>query len=489
MLRLLFLVLLGTPHYAYAQDVEGSVVSASTLSSSATAITASATSATTDASDNKTSTASGNSTERTPQLDVVKNNCWRFFHQSTIKNGSLYIDGGIQSFISDDANRWTSSDPPLHGYNYHLIKVDLSQPFDWNTWDMEESVIVLNKTADPGTSNMPPQVSRGALFTGVQEDDRIWLYGGTTIWWNTDFPDFQGPSTAVYSLWSFNTVSLEWDQYDVTSESPMRPANGLAAEAPDLGLAFYFNGEIDSGSSVQTQFLGSYSKAFLEGMIVINSTSQTATNISTAAAVGNLARTRGAAEYIPDIGGSGILVMTGGTFKPSTVWDAQELSMFVSMDNITIFDVGSHLRNSSEQLWYAQNATGQIPEPRAYFCSLMVSAPDNSSHHIYIYSGQGPNETVYDDIYVLSIPSFVWTKVFTGTSPRFGHTCHRVGDQMITVGGKEKIDDEEQIPCDWETAGLAIFNLTNLQWGSIFKPEDQAGSFSVPEKVRKQIVE
>jgi hypothetical protein len=264
-------------------------------------------------------------------------------------------------------------------------------------------------------------------------------------------------------------VSLLWDQYDVTSESPMRPSNGLAAEAPNLGLAFYFNGEVDSGSSIETQPLGNYAKAFLEGMVVINSTSQTAVNVSTAAAVGNLARTRGVAEYIPDIGGSGILVLTGGTF--------------------TIFDVGSYMRNNSDQLWYAQNATGEIPEPRAHFCSLMVSAPDNSSHNIYLYAGQGPNQTMYDDMYVLSVPSFVWTKVFAGSSPRFGHTCHQVGDQMITVGGKGKLGDAQDIPCDWETAGLAIFNLSSLQWGSKFKPVDQAGSYFVPEEVRKQIAE
>lgn len=491
MLRLTLLALLGVPCHVRAQNVEGSVLSASTISRPITAATTSVASVTTDASDNKTSGASANSTARAPQLDVVQNMCSRFFHQSTIKNGSLYIDGGIQSFIDDDADRWAldSSDPPTLGYNYHLIKVDLSQPFDWKTWNMEEAVILLNKTADLDSSNMPPQISRGALFAGMPKDNRIWLYGGTTIWWNVSFPDFQAPTTAVYSLWSFDTVSLLWDQYDVTSGSPMRPSNGLAAEAPGLGLVFYFNGEVDSGSSTESQPLGNYAKAFLEGMILINSTSQTASNISTAAAVGNLARTRGTAEYIPDIGGSGFLVLMGGTFKPSAVWDEQEMTMWARMDNITIFDVGSYLRNSSEQLWYSQNATGDVPEPRAHFCTLMVSAPDNSSHNIYLYAGQGPNRTVYDDVYILSVPSFVWTKVFTGVSPRFGHTCHRVGDQMITVGGRDDINDESQLPCDWETAGLAIFNLSSLQWGSKFKPKSQAGIYSVPGEVQKQIAE
>jgi hypothetical protein len=60
---------------------------------------------------------------------------------------------------------------------------------------------------------------------------------------------------------------------------------------------------------------------------------------------------------------------------------------------------------------------------------------------------------------------------------------------MITVGGKATLDYGQNIPCDWETAGLAIFNLSSLQWGSVFKPESQAGLYFVPEAVQKQIAE
>lgn len=433
-----------------------------------------------------TFTPTANRTASASRLDVVHDMCWRFFHQSIIKDETLYIDGGLQSFVDNGTDRWLPGGSTTLGYNRYLIEINLSHPFDWQR---NVSVSILNKTADPDTSNMPPQVSHGVLFGGVRGDGRIWLYGGTTVWWNTEFPGFRLPTTEIYSLWSYDTSSGQWDQYDITSASPMRPSHGLAAEATELGLGFYFNGEVDSGSSQQTQYLGDYFKIFLEGMVIINTTSQTATNISTGAAVGNLARTRGGAAYIPNIGDSGILALLGGTYKPSTSRDDVEMDNFVSMDNITIFDVGAYLRNNSERLWYAQNATGDIPGPRAHFCVIMASAPDNSSHNIYVYAGQGPNGTVYDDIYVLSIPSFTWTKVFQGSSPRFGHTCHQIEDQMITVGGKDSSNLDKQLPCDWEVAGIGIFNMSSLQWGSTFKSEEHAGPYSVPNKVLEQIIE
>lgn len=488
---LLLLGLLGASHHVFARSVsetlgfDNAMIPASTSFMSAAAALATSI-AMSNTSSGTTSMMPIDTTSLTSEFDVVQNMCWRWFHQSTVKNGSMYIDGGLQTFLDDGVNRGASSGSTILGYNTYLIKVDLSRTFDWKT---QASELALEKTMDPDTHNIPPKVSHGVLFAGKHGDSRIWLYGGTTLWWNTSFPGFEGPTTQIYSLWSFDTVTRRWDQYDVTSESPMRPSNGLAAEAPDLGLAFYFNGQIDSGSSQQTQYLNSQSKLFLEGMVIINTTSQTAVNISTDVVVGNLPRTRGAAVYIPHIGGNGILVLMGGTYKPSTSLDSQEMASFVSMDNITVFDVGAYLRNDSEQLWYSQNATGDIPEPRAHFCTVMASVADGSSHNIYLKSGQGSNNVIFDDLYILSIPSFTWTKVFNGTSPRFGHTCHKVGDQMLNVGGKEYVDPAQQMPCDWKTAGFGILNMSSLEWGSVFRSEEEFGTYVVPSKVQERIKE
>jgi N-acetylneuraminic acid mutarotase len=111
----------------------------------------------------------------------------------------------------------------------------------------------------------------------------------------------------------------------------------------------------------------------------------------------------------------------------------------IDFNAVDVFDIDSYLQStSSNGTWYQQNTTGDIPQSRIDFCTVAVSAPDNSSHHIYMYGGIDPiTSTMYDDVYVLSLPSFTWTAVYTdGGSPRWGHNCHLAnGRQMVTVGG------------------------------------------------------
>ena len=155
------------------------------------------------------------------------------------------------------------------------------------------------------------------------------------------------------------------------------------------------------------------------------------------------------------------------------------------MDEIDVFDVASYFNASTpDGTWYKQTTSGDTPEPRIDFCLISASAPDGSSHNMsvlfrlrnagelrqltearYLYGGRGA-DAFFDDIWVLSIPSFTWTKIYQGESPRFGHSCHRVGNRtMITVGGATN-DDWDDPPCDWETKGVGVFDLSDLIWGS-----------------------
>lgn len=75
------------------------------------------------------------------------------------------------------------------------------------------------------------------------------------------------------------------------------------------------NGEIDSGSSLETKGLGDGNIVGLGGMIVINTNNQTARNISTNELSGDRPRTRGLLQYISGISSNGILVQIGGNQK------------------------------------------------------------------------------------------------------------------------------------------------------------------------------
>ena len=90
-------------------------------------------------------------------------------------------------------------------------------------------------------------------------------------------------------------------------------------------------------------------------------------------------------------------------------------------------------------------------------------------------SGRSPTEG-YDDVWVLSLPQFLWTQVFAGARRNYGSTCHLVGKkQMLILGGN-----------DWTKANrdptiVAIYDMTNLKWLTEFLREDY--DFRVPKAV------
>lgn len=347
------------------------------------------------------------------------------------------------------------NNPPANHYvaDDYLLKVDLSTSWDWKT---NISEVALNKTKVPSTGTAPPSLISGALYQGSTNDPRIYMYGGTTNWWNTTSPTFQAPQTKEYSLWSYDTQSKVWGQHDISDAAPWRPSVGATTEAPELGLTFWYGGEMDSGSSTETQFFGDQVKVFLEGMVVYNTSSQVAMNISTQPADQGQPRTRGSMQYIPGIGEKGILVYMGGTHRPANEIDNNVAVNYLDMSELDIFDVASLFKKPSNTstAWHHQKATGDIPLSRGQFCAVTASAPDNSSHNIYIYGGWNEHTyTYFDDVYVLSLPSFTWTMLYgEGSGPRFGHTCHLVGNrQMLTVGGVSTLD----VKCEY----FAVANL------------------------------
>lgn len=250
-----------------------------------------------------------------------------------MKNGTLYIDGGIETFTGD-------ADTPIIGYSMlylrhsystalivadtELIEVDMRSSWDWKH---NISINAVNKTANPDTGTSPPLVDRGTMYSGPSTDPNIYLYGGTVSYLNTSFPGFQKPTSSQYALWSYDTAATEWDQYDVKLNAPYRPAGGAHAEAPDQGLAFYLNGFVDNGTNNQLENMDNF-RRYLDGMIVINTESNSATNVSTDSLRAS-PRAKGGMTYVPNVGTSGILVAVGGVTKPSSDSSASNEGTYV----------------------------------------------------------------------------------------------------------------------------------------------------------------
>lgn len=77
----------------------------------------------------------------------------------------------------------------------------------------------------------------------------------------------------------------------------------------------------------------------------------------------------------------------------------------------------------------------------------------------YIYGGQGfgVNSMGYDDLYVLSMPSFTWTRLvsFAKPTPKYDMTCNIVANssQMIVIGGQYG-DTSQMTTCDVPGGGV-----------------------------------
>lgn len=96
-------------------------------------------------------------------------------------------------------------------------------------------------------------------------------------------------------------------------------------------------------------------------------------------------------------------------------------------------------------------------------------------------SWDGKDNVVYDDIYILSIPSFTWTKVYQGSSDLYAHNCHRANaNTMITVGGARNFN-YDRLPCDWKLKGVGVLDLSEITWGSVYDASDN--EYKVPSRV------
>ncbi|KAM3067597.1 hypothetical protein ACMFMG_000089 [Clarireedia jacksonii] len=411
-------------------------------------------------------------------LNPIDNMCQRFYHASIIKNNVLYIYGGYETFV-DSNNHGNISGKISIGTNNFLLGIGMNESWTWQSGSTNLPMVSEQVLFPVPSDNVPSVVVSGALFSGSINDNALYLYGGTQQSMNTSFYSYSESNSIDQTLLSYDISGKQWQSINVSSTNLQKSSYGASADVPDQGIGFYFNGEINNGTSADTASIPAYNSIPLEGMVMIDTVSNTSRNISTSAIDGN-ARIGAILQYVPGVGEKGILVQFGGRYREAGVM-TNGIGTLAPMDEIHVFDINSAYNGGSGN-WYTQQASGNIPPKRVQSCSVVATAPDNSSYNIYLYAGQDGVSAFYDDIYVLSLPSFTWTKVYGATppgSPRFGHTCHLVGNrQMLTVGGAQSALSTY---CDWESKGVAIFDMSTLQWGSNFYHD--AESYSLPSNL------
>jgi hypothetical protein len=100
----------------------------------------------------------------------------------------------------------------------------------------------------------------------------------------------------------------------------------------------------------------------VQGLIEYEFGSDKWTNTSSLSATASGYLVGGQAAFTPDFGQAGFLVFIGGS-DPDTQAFNPDGAPLVDMSNITLYDL-------EQKTWYHQTATGTIPPPRQFFCSV-----------------------------------------------------------------------------------------------------------------------
>ncbi|KAG6353467.1 hypothetical protein INS49_005648 [Diaporthe citri] len=353
------------------------------------------------------------------QRDPVQNFCRRFGHQSTVIDDKLYLDGGLVNWnpISTNAQNYSNT-----WLSYHDLQKNGAS-------GMPQLHANLSKNGSI------PDVNGGVLW-GDDVNKVFYLFGG----------DFYGTPPTPFNLYSYDILNDSWDNLGPPSQSGINPISyGAGVGISELGLGFYYGGWLSnnsvpgwSGAPMATTGLVKYD---MDQGSWTNNTGPDSTR-----------RAEGTMNYLPASDG-GLLIYFGGV---------QELENGTTtgqpMDEVFIYDILSGR-------WYTQQTSGTTPQMRSRFCSGVTWADDQSSYNIYLYGGAGmpPDTSGFDDVYILTIPTFTWIKLYpndgnvTGQYPHHSLSCNVVNKgQMLVIGGTFPLSDDCDAAPQWGAHNLVL---------------------------------
>ncbi|PVH81744.1 hypothetical protein DL98DRAFT_416069 [Cadophora sp. DSE1049] len=360
------------------------------------------------------------------QKDPVKDFCRRFAHQSAVIDRRLYIDGGFVNWnpISQNRNNYTNS---------WLVFQDLDTS--------PPSIEVPQLYANLSKNLSIPSVSGGILW----QDDvnkRFYLYGG----------DYSNISPNAPNLLSYDILHDDWHSLGTPSKAIQSVSYGGGVAISELGQGYVLGGWLSNNS------VAGWSGGPLATNSLIKYDMNTNDWTNNTGPADSIPRAEGVMVYVP-ASDDGLLVYFGGVTAPYN----NDTTLPAPMSLIHIYDIRS-------SKWYTQTAVGDAPLSRRKFCAGVVWAPDQSSYNIYLYGGMGfgANETGFDDVYILTMPSFKWIRWWEssdGGKPHHSLSCNVVGGgQMLIIGGTFPLNDECDSPVTWGTHNLDLGKVSGKMW-------------------------
>ncbi|KAI9800806.1 MAG: hypothetical protein M1825_003589 [Sarcosagium campestre] len=371
-----------------------------------------------------------------------------------------------------------------------FYSINFTQPFK-TSQNASEILKSVDKTAG-AANNLAPNYFDGFMFAN---DDELYLYGGLL----RDTDSLRPPAADAvlgYERFQYGPERESWEPgfYNgQLSEGVTRYITaGAGVNVPSENLGFYFSGmQRRDGGDIRSGGRPQYNATTVATSLITVDLSTMREEKWTNDTLDKDIPGRANAEivWIPTVD-QGILVAVGGVVNPEWEFLIPSKSALSNndktsptfMETVSIYDIKA-------KKWYQQDTSGATPPALTQFCAVVATASDKSSHNIYIYGGyDGLNETSNpsDDVYVLSLPSFIWVKAKAGseTHGRRMHKCAKIyPDQMIVVGGQAV--QNEDFNC-LDGGLIQIFNLNTLEWQDSYDP-DVWSEYKVPGVISAEI--
>ncbi|KAJ9602832.1 hypothetical protein H2200_012612 [Cladophialophora chaetospira] len=402
--------------------------------------------------------------------------CNRRGGQFAVWNKKAYYFGGVSTFRNGTSY-------PFEALNHYLRIFDFTTSRDLNT---------SNISAAENLPSFVPVTADSPCFFAV--NDKLYLAGGTI---DSDYLTQDGqwlPTNWTHDdVLGSNVYHYDVGEKNWIREAAVQPSNGPAvvdsfsqgspAWNSPAKTGYYWKGSNFAG--VVQDYPGAPwtfvsvdgNQITPQGLMIFNPSSMTWARNDTAPGPET---ERGCFVSLPGLESDtgGVLVGLGGKLGSS--------GLATSLRQVAIYD-------TKTRRWFNQTATAEnddFPLPRQLFCAVAISAPDDSSHNIYIYGGQADEaDEALDDVWILSIPSFRWIPVGSTSVPRLGPACALLEERyMLTYGGVTHLSDVANgtvayEPCDTAQSGLRLYDLTMFAWTGQYEVAPGNYTAAVPSKI------
>ncbi|KAH0423054.1 kelch repeat protein [Colletotrichum camelliae] len=370
----------------------------------------------------------------------------RAWPRALVIGNYLYIDGGM---VSQRSQGTYQGQKPVSS----TLSIPLSQ--SWTPANVKMRQIRKDE----------PIIQRQAVFAD-HSSKSFWAWGGL-------IDNKTEPQTELWKFTADGQGGGSWaiDEKLTQGQADFRRSHG-GAFASSSNSAFYIGGLEETTTTIRPNMPnGGYMSGFVSFNFTSSSQDQVWTNTTETPYSKSGTLYAASAQYIPKFGSQGLIMIFGGAQYDGTKANDNAMDIVWLMDPVT-------------RTWYSQQTTGDSPPARRWSCTVGVRSLNNT-YEIFIFGGHVDDLIGFGDVWILSLPGFVWARAAYTKTPRAQMGCVVAGQrQLITVGGVNPTLPANQHlstkdPLD---QGLGIFDLTNLQWKTQY--DHDADAYDSPDVIK-----